>query len=105
MGSLGHVVLAIAAIAAAEAGLEHPLAPTWVLLALVPVPALLARLAERCYLRGRLRTGELVHRLLSISPPLLYLAALSLFGWRTAVGRWTGGTATLLDWPDLRVLL
>jgi Zn-dependent protease with chaperone function len=105
MGSLGHVVLALAALAAAESGLERELLPPWLVLALVPLPLVLARLAERAFIRARFRLGELLHRALSFSPPLLFLLALAAFGWRTAVERATGGPALLFAWPDLRVLV
>jgi Zn-dependent protease with chaperone function len=105
MGSLGHVVLALAALAAAEAGLEHELLPPWTLLVLLPLPFVLARFSERFFLIGHFRLGEALHRVLTVSPPLLFLAALAVFGWRATVERWAGGPVTLLAWPDLRVLL
>ncbi len=105
MGSLGHVVLALAAVAAAEAWFEKGFAPTWVIVLLTPLVYALAFVAERAYLRGRFRVGEWLHRGLVASPILLYVLALWACGWRSAVGRWTGGDVSLLAWPDLRVLL
>ncbi len=105
MGNLGHVVLALAAVAAAEAGFEHTIGPAWLALLLVPLPLLFARVARTAFEHGRFRTGEVLHRLLAVSPPLLFLATLSLFDWRGAVERWSGAPASLLAWPDLRLLL
>ncbi len=105
MGSLGHVVLALAALAAAEAGFEVNLAPAWILALFVPLPYFLARAAERAFVRGRFRLGEWLHRALVVSPLALFAAAVWCCGWRAAVTGWSGSEVSLLAWPDLRVLV
>lgn len=105
MGSLGHVVLALAALAAAEAGFERAIAPPWMLVLLAPLAYVLALFSERAYLRGRFRAGEWLHRALIASPILLFALAVWGCGWRAAVSRWTGSEVSLLAWPDLRVLV
>jgi len=105
MGSLGHVVLALAVVAAAEAGLERAFAPPWMVVLLMPLVYVLAFVTDRAYMRGRFRVGEWLHRALAASPILLFVVALWACGWRAAVGQWTGGEVSLLAWPDLRVLL
>lgn len=105
MGSLGHVVLALAILAAAEAGFGADLAPAWLLVLFAPLPYVLAHLAERAYLGGRFRAGEWLHRALGASPIALYALAIWTLGWRSAVARWTGAEVSLLAWPDLAVLL
>lgn len=105
MGSLGHVVLALAALAAAEAGFERQLAPPWVLVFLAPLAYALAHLSERAFLSGRFRLGEWLHRAVIASPIALFALATWVCGWRVAVARWTGADVSLLAWPDLRVLV
>ncbi|MBL8863596.1 MAG: M48 family metalloprotease [Planctomycetes bacterium] len=105
MGSLGHAVLALSVLAAAEAGFEHELAPPWSLVLLVPLAHALARLAEHAYVRGRFRAGDWLHRSLVVSPVALHAVAVLGCGWRTSVSRWTGADVSLLAWPDLGVLL
>jgi len=105
MGSLGHVVLALAIVAAAEAGFGDELAPPWVLALFAPLAYVLAHLSERAFLAGRFRAGEWLHRALLASPVALFALALWACGWRTAVVSWTGADVSLLAWPDLRVLV
>ncbi len=105
MGSLGHVVLALAVLAAAEAGFEQQLAPPWFLVFLAPLAYVLARLSERAFLSGRFRLGEWLHRAVVASPIALFALATWACGWRAAVARWTGADVSLLTWPDLRVLV
>ena len=75
MGSLGHVVLALAVLAAAEAGFEQQLAPPWFLVFLAPLAYVLARLSERAFLSGRFRLGEWLHRAVVASPIALFALA------------------------------
>jgi len=105
MGSLGHVVLALAVLAGAEGGFEWAIAPPWAIAFLAPLAYLLAQGSERAYIRGRFRIGDWSHRLLTVSPILLHATAVFACDWRGAVTRWSGNEVSLLAWPDLRVLL
>lgn len=104
MGSLGHVVLALAALAAAEAGLEHGFLPPWVVALCAPLAYVIARASEREIVRGRFRIGEWLHKFLVVSPIVFFAAAVWACGWRSVVSRWSGAEVSLLGWPDLRVL-
>lgn len=104
MGSLGHVVLALAILAAAEAGFEVDFAPSWLPALFAPLAYLLAQRAERAFVSGHFRIGEWLHRLLTASPIVFFALAIWVCGWRAVVSSWTGSEASLLAWPDLRVL-
>lgn len=105
MGSLGHVVLALAILAAAEAGFVGDFAPPWTIALLAPAAYALALLAQRAFVAGRFRAGEALHRALVASPTLLYALTIWVCGWRAAVSNKMGGDVSLLAWPDLRVLV
>ncbi|MBL8858757.1 MAG: M48 family metalloprotease [Planctomycetes bacterium] len=105
MGYLTHIVLALVAQALVEGGLStHEVMPLAVL-SLVFVPHVLSFLAHRLFIAGRFKPGELAYRLLSASAPLLYLIALSVFGWQATVAEWTGRSSSFLSWPDWSVVL
>lgn len=105
MGHLLQILLAVGVQAAVESGFERDGEAPFAVLALLCLPHLLAFGARWLALRGRFARANALARLLVLSPALLQLAALGLFGWRRSVSRWVGEEVSLLGWPSPALLL
>ena len=99
MGYLLHIVLALAALAVAEATGAHGLPLPLAALPLAAVPALIGRWTRARAERGDFRVAAVGAQLLFWSPPALNVAAVSLFGWHRAALEWSGAETALLSWP------
>ena len=105
MGYLFHIVLAMAALGVAEAGVTTGWRQPWLVLGACGLPYLLAEISRRLYVRGRFEKSELVLRVLHTIAPLLYFGALSAFGWTRTVEQWFGHAITFLAWPQPGLLV
>jgi Zn-dependent protease with chaperone function len=101
MGYVLQLVLALAIVALADSGLALEGERPWALPLLVPVPFAAALLSRRLALRGRFRAANAVGRLLRLTAPACFAAALLALGWGATVERLVGGRPSLLGWPDL----
>ena len=105
MGYLRNILLALGALAAAEAGFVSgwvlPLAvPGWVAL-----PYVLAFAARRLGERGRFRLSGLAASLLGWSAPCAQFAAVLLLGWGEAVDDLWGARPGFAVWPGPELLI
>ncbi len=104
MGSLFHILLALASLAAADSGLQpdrfHPLACAL----LLPVPHILGRITRERGLVGRFRTAALGSLILSHLGPILQVAAVNLFGWHRLIEATFGANPDLFGWPTPAIL-
>jgi len=105
VGYLLHIVLALAALGAAEEGFTTAVEAPYGVLALALVPHVLAWGARWLVLHGRFRAAEVAYRALSSSAILLHVVATLAFGWPSTVERWLGVAPTLLGWPHPSALL
>ena len=100
MGFLFHIVLAVAALGAAQAGLGFGRVPwTWAL-GLIAAPHTLAALSGRVGRGGRFRTTSLLLRLTAVSAPLAYGLLVLGTDWLDALRGWTGARLSADTWPE-----
>jgi Zn-dependent protease with chaperone function len=104
VGYLLDIVLALGVLALSEAGVALDVRAPWAVLGACAVPHALAWLTHQSFMRGRFRSGQAVLRVQALSGPILFLAALALFGWRDTVARWTGDELSFLAWPRFPLL-
>ncbi len=105
MGYLLHIVLALAALGLSESGVSSGWRSIPLLVASCAVPHSLGALARFFFMRGEFARSQAAFRALHVSAPLLYFAALSLFGWREIASEIAGHDVSLFDWPSLGLLL
>ncbi len=105
MGYFSHIILALAAIVAAESGLKSGWSISWAPLVLIPIPHLLAAWIRRRSLRGEFRKVATATRVLTYLPVILQVVAVSLFGWTESVSSWVGSEARPDELPELSILL
>lgn len=105
MGYLLHIVLALAAVGLSEGGVSTGWRSAPLLLASCAVPHLLGALARALFMRGKFASSQFVFRALHGCAPVLYFAALALFGWREIVSELVGHEVSLFDWPHVGLLL
>lgn len=95
---------ALASLALLELGWVVPGERLLLLLALAPLPHVLAWLARQALLRGRFRSGALLERLLAVAPVLLQCAAVGVCGWLAFLARHGRPVGRLDEWLGLDVL-
>jgi Zn-dependent protease with chaperone function len=104
VGYLLDIVLALGVLASSEAGLSLDVRAPWAVLGACAVPHALAWIAHRNLVNGRFRSGQALVRLHAFCAPLLFLAALGVFGWKDSVERWTGTEISFVAWPQFSFL-
>ena len=100
MGYLLHLLLAMAALVAADEG--HALRSTWggfLALPLALLPVALGALIQRWLVRGRFRAALHAERALIHSPVVLHAAAVLAFDWLGFLAREVGLEVSLAGWP------
>ena len=100
MGYLFHILIALGAEALGELGYTTGWDLPWGLLILLPVPHLLASFARRCLHAGRFARALSIARLVQLSPPVLQLVLVCVFGWVQSTSRWTEQQPGALAWPS-----
>lgn len=105
MGPLAHILLALATVAADEAGLGTLLDAPLAVVALLPLPHLVTSLARRVAIRGNFAVSQVLARTAHLLPVLGQFCAVAVFGWHRAVLRWLDEPAMLADWPHVGLLL
>ncbi|MFT7665469.1 MAG: hypothetical protein ACI87A_003707, partial [Planctomycetota bacterium] len=81
MGYFSHIILALAAVIAAEAGFEAGWDQPFALILLLPIPHLLAKWIRKQSLLGKFRVLAIGTKVLTYSPIALQVVAVSVFGW------------------------
>lgn len=100
MGYLGSILLALGTLVVAELlGPGGEPRPAW-MLALLPLPHLLAAVERRAGVAGRFTLASWAGRLGDASPVLGQLAAVLPLGWLGALERLLGEPVSLLAWPS-----
>jgi Zn-dependent protease with chaperone function len=104
MGYLGSILLALGSLVAAELlGSVGEPRPAW-MLALLPLPHLLAAIEHRAGVAGRFTLASWAGRLGEASPVLGQLVAVLSLGWLVALERLFGEPVSLLAWPGPALL-
>ena len=105
MGYLLHLLLAMAALVAADEGLV--LRSTWggfLALPLALLPLGLGALIQRWLVRGRFRAALRAERVLVHGPVLLHAAAVLALDWLGFLARWVGLEVSLAGWPGFELV-
>jgi Zn-dependent protease with chaperone function len=105
VGFLFHILLAVFAMGAAQAGMGLAEVPAWWGLGLLLGPHLCAGLAGRLGQAGRFQTAGLLARLLSVSAPLAFGVLLLATDWLARVRGWTGARLDIDSWPEFALFL
>lgn len=105
MGYLLPILLALGSLVLDEAeGLPLARVP-WAVMALVPLPYLLAALERRSALRGAFRRAAWYSQLGRLMPVALQYVAVGVLGWRGTLEAWLDADLSVLVWPELGLLL
>lgn len=105
MGSLLHIVLALAALGVVEGGVSTGWVCAPLTLALCAVPHLVGAASRALFMRGRFRMSVLLLRALQESAPALYFASLAAFGWRETASKLVGHELSFFAWPHFGLFL
>jgi len=101
MGYLFHILLAVAALWAGEAGLGVELATAEAAAGVFVLPYLAAWIAHRSGKRGRFRAAALWARLSGLAPVVAYASFVLASDWIPLVREWTGAELDPGSWPEL----
>lgn len=105
MGFLLHILLAVAGLGAAQAGLGLAELPWGSGLVLFGLPYLVAALARRWGQRGSFRTNQLLGRAVGLSAPLGFVFLMLATDWLERVRAWTGAELSAEGWPEFALFL
>jgi len=105
VGYFSHIILALATVIAADAGLQSGWRAPWALLLLVPIPHLLAGWIRNRSMVGKFRAVARGTRVLTFMPVILQAIAVSVLGWTELASEWIGDERAHAELPELAILI